>query len=433
LTLCDIIEIASNRNLDTLVRQMQWEVENELSTSEALKLLPSLVAEGERSHRSNSNASRSRLATSKVLGPASIDVAQTTKKWDLTMTWNILDFGVTYFRSLAQEDRAATLYFQYARAKQNLILDIYKSYWKAIGAKWGYDASKQVLEMAKDFQGKFEKQADAKIISQIQGLKAEDQLLSLQLRFYNYQEEYEAAKAELAALMGMPADICFELEELSPFDLPTPPEISDVCELEEIALESRPELYEGDFNEKLSRNEARQAILLMLPTVSFFASQFHDSDKYLVHHNWFQGGVRAAWNLLLLPSRGNDIRAAKTRVNTARTQRLAISVGVISQLHISLWKYQEILEQFNLINQVSSVRQKLLKATELEYQVGEFNEVELLNAKADALQGTISLIQSFGDLQIALEQINNSIGQPLFFNNLDDLCSIEEKDEKDAE
>lgn len=424
LTLCDVLTIASQRNLDVYVREMQWEVENELSTSEALKLLPSLVLEGERSHRSNISASRSRVLGTHFLTPPSTSTDSNVRRWDLTMTWNILDFGLTYFRSLAQEDRAATLYFQYARAKQNLILEVYRSYWKAVGAKWGYEHSKKVLNLARNFQTSYEKQAAARVLSQIQSLRAEDQLLSLQLRFYNFEEIYEEAKAELAALMGMPAGICFDLETISPYDLPTPPDLLAVCELEGMALENRPELYEADFNEKLSINEARQAILLMFPTVSFFSAENFDYDKFIVHHHWFNGGVRAAWNLLALPSRGNDIRAAKTRIDLTRVQRQALSVGILSQVHIALWKFREINEQFQLIKEVSDVRHKLLLASQSEYEVGEFNAVELLNALADDLQAGISLIQSFGDLQISLETINNAIGQPLFFNNLDDLCCL---------
>ena len=51
LNLQDIIEIAITRNLDIEVKKMEWEVQHERATGEKLKMLPTLIFNGEHSLR----------------------------------------------------------------------------------------------------------------------------------------------------------------------------------------------------------------------------------------------------------------------------------------------------------------------------------------------------------------------------------------------
>lgn len=416
LTLTDIINYAADNNLDIKVKQLEWEIQKEIATGERLRMLPELSFNGEFSRRNNTLASTGELiGPPRVLLPAATTVDSTSRRWDATLALNLLDFGLAYFRSRQDDDQATVVYFQYARLRQNLVLDIFKAYWKAIAARKALANSKDVLALSKEMKSALDRNLDKRLLSEIVALQAEDQILNLQLQLYTYEEIYMGAKAELAALMGIPASICFELADVNIDELP---DLIDISDMEDLAIRSRPELFGADFDELASIEAVRVEILQMFPGIQLFRGYHSDYDKFLVHHHWILTGARAAWNLLSIPSHVANTQAAEFRVDASHETRLALSIGVLSQVHLAYWKYQEALAQFKIRRDIYEVRTKLQKAARAEYAQGEFQMLDVLNYDANAVLAEISLMQTYGDVEISLEQLNNTLGQPLLFNNI---------------
>ena len=72
----------------------------------------------------------------------------------------------------------------------------------------------------------------------------------------------------------------FTLADEKEPQLPRPPR--NIGELEEVALENRPELREEDYRKRISVAETRKALLSLLPGISFDVAARYDSNKYLV-------------------------------------------------------------------------------------------------------------------------------------------------------
>lgn len=412
LTLEDILCIAAQGNLDVRVKELEWAIQREIVTRETLRMLPTLTFTGELSHRSNVLASSQKSLATGIVTPPSTSTEQQVKRWDITLALNILDFGLAYRRSIQEKNRALLVYFQYARLQQNLVLEVFKAYWKAVAAKKSAEESSALIAQAYSLQNKFEKQIRDRMVSEIPGLRIEDQLLALQLRLSNYYQAYQSAKAELAALMGIPPILCFDIEipKIKPI-----PEIGCIAELEQEALLNRPELYGADMEVKISTDEIRIAMLQMIPGIELFTAYHEDKDKFLVHHNWFVTGMRAVWNLLSIPQRAAEARTARVRNTMNRVSRLAISVGVMTQVHLAYWKYKDVLSQFHFRKEIYTVRQRLLRAVKLSFEAGDLTITDVINAQGDALQAEIDLMQTYGDLRVSIEQINNAMGEPLFY------------------
>ena len=415
LYLEDIINIAWENNWDTLTRELEWEVQREVATREMLKMLPSLNFNGEKSFRNKSTASTSLLPATGIITPPSIGSSQHVKVWDMTFTFRVLDFALAYYRSQAEGWRALGVYTQYARLKQTLILEVYRSYWRVVAAQWAMERTGAMLALITEFTQKFEKDMDLRYISRVPGLRIEDQLLGFQLQFYNFDLAYATAKAELAALMGIPPDVEFELAPIEVLPMPC---VDDVEELERLALQHRPELYGADFNEHLAAEQVRLAIIPLLPNLEYFKSYQNNFDRFLVHHRWIVTGMRAAWDLLAVPQKVVDIKSAKINRERAYVARLALSVGILTQVHIAYNNYQNIARLYDIREGISKVRDRLSKATDSEFSEGEFNEVEAVLARANALQAEIDFIRAYGEMQTVLEQLNNSIGLPLRYSTV---------------
>lgn len=409
-TLDDIINIALGRNLDLLVKQQEWAIQHERETGEALKMLPSGTASGVTSWR-NKNTASVQEQNGQISSPI-IGSPQRVEQWDITATWNLLDFGVTYYRSRQEHDRTTSLGFQTKRQAQNLILEIYKSYWKAIAALNAINESKEILELSAIQQEAFQRQIQDRNISGLVGLKSQAQLVDIEVKLTKFTTDYETAKAELAGLMGLSPFICFEL---SPVDFTDVIEPDDICELEDIALKSRPELFVTDLDEKINADEVRISLLQMLPSPAFFAGRNWDADRFLVHHYWALTGMRASYNLLALPSRYYDYRTAKEKKCLSKLSRMALSVGVLTQVHLAYIKYYEALEGYKLLQKTANINERLYESFSKAKLYGEKSGVELIAVQMDTLVAKINALKAYADLRVAVEFLNNAIGKPRFY------------------
>jgi len=431
LTLMDIIEIAYQLNLDLQVKELDWAIQEEVATGETLKMLPAFIYTSDHSHRNNSTASTQITPSTGVISPPLTSSTQTDHRWDYTLTWNLLDFGLSYFRSRAELDRAQVARFQYEKVKQNLVLNIYKSYWRAIAAKVTAEHSRNIIELSQKVQETVQKDTKERLISSLQGYQTQDQMLQIQKRLNYFENVYYEAKAELAGLMGIPAALCFEL---APVELADMPELYDLCRMEEIALESRPELYGADFEGRISADQVHIELLQMFPTLSLFQGFHTDKNPFLVNSNWTIVGVQTVWNLLSLPQHFAHTLAAKGRQYQTYESRLALTIGVLSQVNLAYWKFQEVLQQYNLQLEIYTVQKRLAEATKKQHLYGEIGIVDVVRTEGDAISSEAVLLQLYGDLQIALEQINFAMGRSLLFNTIacdetiDDL-EIETNDE----
>ena len=89
-TLDQIIELALLRNLDMLVLDQELEIQREQATGEKLRMLPSLTVSGELSERDKDRASTSSsVITGVTFEGGTISSERITKRWDITMAWNI--------------------------------------------------------------------------------------------------------------------------------------------------------------------------------------------------------------------------------------------------------------------------------------------------------------------------------------------------------
>lgn len=426
LTLEDIYEIASCRNLNLLVKQLEYEIQNELVTRERFGMLPDIKTHFERIIRNRNTASSSEsLVPGVPPAPLSISSQKHQRRWDYALVWNYVDFGLAFLRSRQEYNRSIKIQFEYKRLQQNLFVDVTREYWKAQTAKLARNKSKAILERAKVQQAAVKKQLEAKIISEIQGLRNEGQLVAFQAQFQFYNKEYHTALSALALLMGLPPCIDFEIADVVSFGLDVC--LEDICELESLALYYRPELFADDAEELIQRDEARAAVLQMFPGVDLFAGHNHDSNRFLLFNHWIQAGTRVAYNLLDWPRHLQESRAADGRVLLARNNRLLMSVSVMTQVHLAYTVYLDNLDSYSFAKNIEDINTRLVSAAISEKQQGKLHDADVLKYEIELLESQIDSVKQYGELQNSLEQLNNALGLPLYFTNSHEYGVIAEE------
>lgn len=414
LTLDDIIQIGLCKNLTLLVKEQEYAIQRETVTRERFNMLPKLIANWENYGRTENTASFSQsLEPGVPPAPLSISSEQNIMRWDSGLVWNLIDFGVAFFRTRQECDKVLIAQLEYERLRQNLVVDITRQFWKAVVAKRAIIESESIMEKALAQQNTLQRQMEAKIISDIQGLRNENQLINIRGQLQAYYAEYHSAMSEIALLMGVPASIPFEIADVKAMDVDA--RLCEVSQLEKWALVNRPELFSADVEEKIRVDEARAAIVQMLPGVELFSGPYHDSNKFLLHSNWLAAGVRATWNLLDIPSYYQEKNIACRRKELARRNRLSLAVGVIAQVHLSYLLYLDNLESYVIAKELESVNQRLLLAAKSEQKQGKLHQADILKYEAEALFASLDADTKYAELQNALEQLNSAIGMPRYF------------------
>jgi len=418
LTLCDVVSLGLQRNMDLIVQDFQRRVQNYVANAASLQQLPRLTLEGELGWRDKPPASIYRNLTTGQESTGTISQEQTTYRWDVRGAFNLLDFGLSYYRARQEKDRILLLNQQHMKARQNLILDLVRGYWRVIVAQKNEMAALEMINTIEETQEALRRQYVDQTLPELAILRYEKELLDMHRRLSIIQYELQSAKLELASLMGAPSNIDFqvadvELEEHLHIDY-------DLRNLEDIALKTRPELFVHDIEEHIYADEVRASLLRIFPNVEFFARFDEDHNRLLVHNSWNNYGVIGALELLNIPQHINRAKAAKFHKIAVSNQRLATSIGIITQVNLAHISYLQRLDQFRLANNSAKVQEDLLKAATKEYELGDLSGVELLDIKYDTIVAQIDAWTAYADLKFGIEQLNNAIGQPLCLGSVED-------------
>lgn len=427
LTLAEIIEIAVQRNLDVQLQRMEEAFQSQRVLAQKLRMLPDGTANADINNRDNNPGWFSRIVNLPGgPGPIGPTATQSTSKWvrlfDLTAAWNVIDLGLSYIRTQQETNRFLLTRQRNLRARQNLILDIYRAYYRAIVSQQAVDQSKVLIASLQRRQETLRQQIQEQIVSEMQGLVNENRLLDLQIKLYAFENEYKSAVTELSALMGLPPSPCLQLATAHFEDI----EVEDIsiCEFEKMALRYRPELMAQEMQYVIDNEEVKASMIEMLPSARLFASIWHDDDMFIFNNDWFKFGTTLSWNLLQLPAKWANADSLDTRARVSWETRLSMSMGVITQVHLSYINIQESKVQYKLAKDLFNVKHRQLAVANVLERSGELSIDDVLVFEVESLFARVNAIKAYSNLQIALEQLGNSVGRPLLLTGGTELNAL---------
>jgi outer membrane protein TolC len=323
-------------------------------------------------------------------------------------SWNLLDFGVSYYRARQQSDQFLIAEERRRKVVQNMVQDVRASYWRALGAQRLSAQTKDILDRAQLALARSREAETQRVISPVQALNYQRALLDA-ISFLNQRrQDLEFASHELAALMNVEPGVAFTVAETSEARLPAPP--NDVRKLEELALIQRPELREEDFKKRISADETRKQLLGILPGISFDAGLQYDSNQLLNSNRWAQGGVRISWNLLQLVALPSLKATQEQQVRTDEARRMALSMAVMTQLRVGVERYRLAVEDFRLADTAAQVDKRMADYTRAAVTARLESELEAIRTQARAVLGSFQRANTYASAQIAFGRLYNTLG-----------------------
>jgi outer membrane protein TolC len=418
ISLDEAIDRGLNHNLQKRVKILETALSHQQLDLVYYDMLPSLTASAGYSERNNYAGSASTTFDENG-NPRPLDanpsysVSQDKERItsDLTFSWNILDFGLSYVRAQQQADKFLIAQEKQKKVEHNLTQEIRRAYYQAVSSQ---DLLKRIQPMMVEVKKAL---ADSKEIqnqrvskSPMEALSYQRELLDILRSLHTLESGLISAKVELAELMGLKPGIIFDLADKVEKNYDIPQIDMSLEEMELLALENRPELAESRYQERISQKEITAAKLKLLPGINLSTSLSYENSDYLLNNDWYSYGANVSWNLLNVFKANEMNKLAKTQVEVAKEQNLALSMAVLSQVHLSIIKFNQAKKEYLLAKDYLNVADDIYNLVEVENGLNINSRLVLIKEKLNHILATLRYSSSYANVQNSYGRIFASIG-----------------------
>lgn len=409
ITLYEATARALRYNLDYRLKMMEEVLYQKNFELTRFDMMPRLLASAGYTERDNDagSSSLSLLSGRQSLEPStSQERARNTA--GVAFSWNILDFGISYYKAKQQADQYLISQERRRKVIQNVMQDVRSAYYRALAAQKLINKCDVLLNQVNRALKSSSEIEDKGLTPPVQALAYQRTLLDTTSLLIQKRRELHLAMTELAALMNVEPGVEFTLADIAmPVPLPTP---NDLEKMERTALKFRPELREEDYKDRISKDDAKRLILGVLPGIDLDAAFQYDSNKFLYNQSWFEYGARASWNLARILSLPKMMELNEYQGDVNRVRRAALTMAVVTQVRIAVQRYDMALFDYDLASRSSRIDDKILSHAQSSAQVGFENDLEVIRTRTRALLSEIQMHSTYSDVQTAYSRLLNSLG-----------------------
>ncbi len=433
VTMDEAIARALKYNLDLRLKKMEVAVNAQLHDVAKYDMLPSVVVGAGYMDRNNyaggaswslqgPKGSAPASATPSNGGPYSTSSEMTRSLRSVEFSWNVLDFGVSYYRAKQRADEFLIAQERKRRVIQTTVHDVRFAYLRALGAQRLAGEAEQVMKQA-EAAIEHSRAAEARGAIPVQTALAYQRSLMDALALLNVRrQELDFAKAELAALMSAPGAqfVLADTPEQTLQPLPT-----NLALLEDTALMNRPELREEDPKKRISADETRRQLMQAFPNLTFGIGKQYDSNSLLYNNDWVEGSARASWNLLRVLSAPAVTKAGERQQEMDDARRQALSMAIMTQTRIAALRYGLARSDLEVAQKSLEVDARVAAVAKSGVTSKTETELELVRATARAAVSKYQRAIAYANAQAAYARIQHSLGQDFDFGDIENQTVAE--------
>jgi outer membrane protein TolC len=326
------------------------------------------------------------------------------------LAWNLLDFGVSYFKARQLADQKLITEERRRKAVQTLMHDVRVAWWRAEAAERLLPATDQLLGEIEQAIEKTRHIETRKLLPPVQTATLRRALLDLNQQIAFRRQDLAQSRIELAALVNAPPG--GELRVASPPSeaREVPDLTTDLEKLEVLALQSRPEMAEEGYRARISADEARKALVALLPNLSLDLSRNRDSNKFLLNNVWTSAGVNVAFNLVKAFSLPALDRSEKAQRRADDARRQAMAMAVLTQTRLAAVRYALVADEFLIWDEAARDDDLIVGYLTSSEKVGIDSELELVRSRARAMASHMNRDLAFANVQASVARLFNSVG-----------------------
>ena len=316
---------------------------------------------------------------------------------------------MSYYGAKQQADRALIAHERRRRAVHEVLAEVRRMWWRAVAAERALVRLEPLLARVRAALVDSERIAERQVRSPVEALRFQRGLLEAVDELERQRRESRLAKIELAVLAGLPPEADYALAV--PDRRPEPRAlVVGADELAALALSHRPELREGQLDERIAVGEVTKAMLRLLPGLELRASAHADSNSYLVNGDWLSLGAAVSVNLTELFTRPAAIEAARAGRELAAARREALSIAVLAQLHAALARFQEARARHATAARIAGIDQRIAELLRSSGRFGAVDRLQTVRAEIDVLRALLTRDLGLAEVEDSFGQIFLAVG-----------------------
>lgn len=420
-------------NLDLRLKKMEVAVNGQLHEVSKYDMLPNLVVGAGYMDRNNYSGGTSWQFANQSRGAEPSNALQTPGSYSTSsemghrlrsveFSWNVLDFGVSYYRAKQRADEFLIAQERKRRVIQTMVHDVRFAYLRALAAQKLAGETESVMKQAQ-VAIEQSRAAESRGAMPVQVALAYQRALVDAVALLNTRrQELDFAKAELAALMSTPTSqfTLVDTPEQTLQALPT-----NLAVLEDTALLNRPELREEDLKKRISGDETRRQLMQAFPNLTLGLGQQYDSNRLLYNNDWVESSARVSWNLLRVFSAPAVNKAGERQIEADDARRQALSMAIMTQTRIAALRYGLAKSDLDLAQKSMEVDARVATVAKAGVSNKAETELELVRANARAAVSKYQRAIAYANAQAAYARIQHSLGQDFDFGDFDNLSVAE--------
>jgi outer membrane protein TolC len=397
-------------NLDYKVEMMEEALKDRELNLSRYDMLPQLVASAGYAGRNNfSGASSLSLITRRQSLEPSTSSEKNLYTADLTLSWDVLDFGLSYVRAKQKADEVLIAQERRRKVANRIIEDVRTSYWRAVSAERLLNKLQQLEDSVTTTLENSERLAERRLSAPLTALTYQRELVEIQGEVRKLQRELVIAKAQLAALMNLKPGTEFSL--VLPDRGQAMPNVNYTGEdMMMTALQNRAELREVSYRQRINAKELDAALLSALPSFRGILGVNVDSNDFLYNQDWIQWGARASWNVLNLFRLPAQKKAVKAQDELLRQRELALTMAVITQVHVARARFGHFSEELGTAQKQMRVQDKIMDQIRAGHRAGAMSQQTLLREEMNTLVSEVKYDIAYADAQNAYANLFGSMG-----------------------
>ncbi len=411
-------------NLDYRVEQMQQALKGRELNLSTYDMLPQVVASGSYFGRSNqAGASSLSLLTNRQSLEPSTSTDKDVFAGDLTVSWDVLDFGLSYIRAKQKADGVLIAGEERRKVSNRIIEDVRTAYYRAVSAQRLLAQLTQLQTTIASTLGNSERLADRRTAPPLVALTYQRELIEIEAQTKSLGRELQIAKAQLAALMNLDPGTDYELV-LPPREDALPAVALSADDEIMTALRNRPELHELGYQQRINKRELDLQILGMFPNLKGFVGVNTDSNSFLSNGNWAQYGAKSAFNLINVFRIGAVKKSVHAEGDVLKAKELATAMAVMTQVEVARARYGLYASELETARHGHAVQARIMGQIDGGFRAGAISEQTQLRERMNTLVSEVRYDIAYADAQNAYANLYAAMGVDSFTPDVTDQQSV---------
>ena len=406
---------------EAMARALKYNLDHKLEMAEAalryaelrdgeFDMLPELVAKVDWSDRSNDPFSRSLREDQSISTDASTSTDIGSAGSSLELSWDILDYGLSYYRSrqaadsylMAEEQRRSTI--------NRTIEDVRTAFWRAVAAERHLSDLDKLEMNARSALSDAEEQVRSGNGNKLEALQYQREMLETIRSAQELRRDLFVAKNQLAALMNLPQGQEFSVTIPGHHILNTPITKQTSAQLTDTALRNRPEMREIAYRLRINGAEADAAVLSLLPSIRGFLGINYDSNEYLVNEDWTEWGARVSWDLIALARYPRSKQRIGKQEALLDARALALTQAIATQVYVSNKRFHSLQQETSIARNLHSVSDRVFLQARSEYESGLASNRVLVREQLNAILASLRYDATYAEMQGAFANVYAAVG-----------------------